>query len=462
VARVALASHFAHQWTAPDETYFTAVKRLPPGRVMRVTGRGRAIVRYWDPAPPEEPVRWINEGPQERFGELFGQAVGRCLELGRAAVYLSGGLDSVSVTAMAADRSRGRGLPMPLALSVVPADPSVSEEAIQRAVAAELGLPQVLLPFEQVVGPQGVIQAALELSAGWPWPLMHPGDVVFYNLGREGTRRGGQVLMTGMGGDEWLAVSPLYTADLLRAMDVAGLYRLIGVSLRSYRGGPVAALRTVLWLHGIRPLLSTAARTLAPGALRRHRHRRISRRIPGWVAPDPALRRELEDRLARKVSDGMDAPEPAWRCQGAVRGLLETELEDDFEKGRRLGARVLHPFWDADLVDFMYRVPPALLSEHGLTKSLVRWTLARRFPGLGFERQRKLVLYTFYKERLLAEGPAAWRKMGSASSLADLGIIDAPALDKAMAAIFSGAATHQFPHIWDALNLEAWVRPRVE
>ena len=85
-------------------------------------------------------VRWADEEELENFDALLDQAVDRCLALGPTAIYLSGGLDSISVAAVATDRARNRGLNDPLALSLHFPEPQSNEEKVQRGVARELGL----------------------------------------------------------------------------------------------------------------------------------------------------------------------------------------------------------------------------------------------------------------------------------------------------------------------------------
>src|SRR5207248_4584102 len=104
---------------------------------------------------------WIAEDELGRFDALLEQTVERYLALGPAAVYLSGGLDSVTVAAVAAGSSLRKGLPAPWALSLAFPDAECNEEAIQRSVAADLGLPHVLLPFDAAVGAHGLLRSAL-------------------------------------------------------------------------------------------------------------------------------------------------------------------------------------------------------------------------------------------------------------------------------------------------------------
>jgi asparagine synthase (glutamine-hydrolysing) len=128
VSRTALADYMAHRPHVPEETFFEAVKRVSPGHAMRVKGKDRHDYRYWNPVPDVTDVDWVSEDELGRFDELLDQAVNRCLQLGPVGIFLSGGLDSVSVAAVAADNSRRMGLPDPLALSLIFPSPEVNEE----------------------------------------------------------------------------------------------------------------------------------------------------------------------------------------------------------------------------------------------------------------------------------------------------------------------------------------------
>ncbi len=100
----ALLEYMTFQNFFTDRTLFRGARLLPAGTMLTVEADGRhAATRYWDyaftepsrPAPPEDYV--------EELDRLFCQAVSRQLisdvEVG---AYLSGGLDSGSITAIAA------------------------------------------------------------------------------------------------------------------------------------------------------------------------------------------------------------------------------------------------------------------------------------------------------------------------------------------------------------------------
>ena len=142
---LAIADHLCHRWPKLESTYFEAVRRLPGGYALRVHEGRRTVARYWDPIPPGRPIDYISEEEAGRFTELLDQAVDRCLPGGPAAIYLSGGLDSVSVAALAQEQLRDRDAGPLLALSLVFEHPDANEEDTQRAVATRLGLPQKIV-----------------------------------------------------------------------------------------------------------------------------------------------------------------------------------------------------------------------------------------------------------------------------------------------------------------------------
>jgi asparagine synthetase B (glutamine-hydrolysing) len=462
VSRSALADHLLQGYPGKlDETYFAAVRRVPPGHALRAGRGSRRVYRYWDPAPPELPVRWAREDELERLEALLRRAVGRCLELGPTGVYLSGGLDSATVAVLAADGCRGSGLPLPLALSLVFPDPGCNEEPVQRLVAARLGLPQIVASFSDAVGERGLLAAALRLSSEWPSPLLNLFEPGFQHLGAEARRRGCRVVMSGGGGDEWLALSPDYARDLVRKWDARGVYRLWDARRRYLPLPPLSVLRSIVWRAGVRPILRDAAARRMPRALGAYRRRASSEWIPQWLAPDPRLRRELHERT-------QPAPPGREHYLGEKRRTLDHPLEalvmeESFAAGQRLGVRMLQPLWDAGVVDLLYRTPPEMLNWGGREKGLVRGLLAPRFPELGREWVKTVFMDGFLKSVILREGPEAWRGLGGTPALAEAGVVDPERLRSFVDGCLSdpGRPAHQIGRIWNILSLEAWLRPRL-
>jgi asparagine synthase (glutamine-hydrolysing) len=463
--RAALADHLCHRWPDRDGTYFDAVKRVRTCHALVIEGGTRRLDRYWDPAPPGEPMNWIGEDELDRFGDLFDQAVNRCLGFGPTGIFLSGGFDSVSVAAVATENCRMRGLPAPLALSVAFPHPDCNEEAVQTGVANELGLEQIMLPLEDAVRPNGLMQAACALQAGRSAPMLTYYAPPYFQLAEAARARGYNAVLTGGGGDEWLCVTPLLAADLITKGDVRGLIRHTKSMQRSFNLPARTVWRNSLWVYGLRQLLGSAAgftlRRVAPGRLQSYRRRKVASVPPEWLAPDATLRDELEHR---NLEAWPERPTDGWYRHDLRNGLdhavTAMEMEEFFENARITGVRTLCPYMDADLVDFLYRVPPELLDRGGRSKGLVRHEVARRFPELGFERHKKVSAISYSRSVVLEEGERAWRASGGTPALEELDVIDEQAFERELRTILADRHEDSY-RLWDVLNLEAWTRTRI-
>jgi asparagine synthetase B (glutamine-hydrolysing) len=458
--RAALADHLCSRWPDPGETFYTFVRRVPPGHALHDVNGHRRVYRYWDPAPLDRPVDWVERDELERFADLMTAAVNHGLDNGPGGIFLSGGLDSVSVAAVAADESKRRRMRELIALSIAfPHD--VNEEEVQRGAAASLGLQHVLLPFYDAVGERGLLPGALEASAASPAPLFNVWEPAYRSLVEAGVNHGCRVIFTGGGGDEWLTVGPFLAADLLLRGDVVGLYRLWANVQRSYRLSRLVNLKGILWTFGLRPILSLAAEKFAPFALDAYRRRHKRELTPEWVAPDPDLRREILERPDENIASaarGFYIREGRMQLDHAI---VSMEMEELFATGRRAGVAMRMPFWDADLVDFLYRTPPDLLNDGGRSKGLVRGMLDSRFPDLGFERHKKLLATNFFTYMMAQDGPEAWRTMKGPFALEDAGVVDKAHVHSLVEAAFGGKSPRQASIMWNLMSLEAWVRPRV-
>lgn len=460
-----LADHLCEHWRAPEETYFEAVRRVPPGCALRVDRAGRSLFRHWDPVAADARLEWVREDQLDQFDALLDQALRRCLRLGPAGIFLSGGLDSVSIAAVAADQARREELPLPWALSLAFPDPESNEEVVQQGVARGLGLPQELITFTDALGTRPLLAAALDLSAELPSPLLNIWLPAYLQLAERGRRHGCRVILTGSGGDEWLTVGPGHAADLLRAGDLAGLRALVDSAARSYRVPRRLLVYDLVWANGLRLWLGERAgqvvRRLLPRAFAARRRRLIRQEIPAWVAPDPALRRRLEARAAEYIPrDESSSFYLREASQCLRRTLLAMEKEEHFETGRPLGMRVLHPYWDVDLVEFLLRTPPRFILQGGRTKGLVRRAMARRFPGLGFGGQKKVVAVEYFKSIMGAEGEVAWQRLDGMSALAALGLVDVPALRALLTEGLGRRGERLLSMVCNAFLLEAWLRAR--
>jgi len=432
--RPALADHLCFRWPDPQETFFAAVRRVLPGWRAVISGARLRLNRCWDPAPEDTPIQWLTDEEAAGFDELFERAVDRCLRNGPTAIFLSGGLDSISVAAVATDRARRIGQKPPLALSLGFPDPACDERAVQASIARELGLRQYLLDMDEAVGPRPLFEQALELNSTLSAPILNIWAPAYLALARRAVRDEIRLILTGEGGDEWLTVTPYLAADLIRRGEFGELVRFLEARRRSYSHHPLALAHNALWKFGLRPLASLALDRMMPKAYRANRLKRVLDSDPSWVAPDGELR--AEQRRRAEIGIAPRQPKQGLYVRAGRSALDHTlvawQAEERYQLGKRVGVRFLQPFWDPDLVEMLYRVPPRILNQGGRAKGLVRGMVARRFPGLGFEGHRKVEATSFYQSIILREGPAVAKELIDFSALSRLGVLDGRAASSAV------------------------------
>lgn len=454
--RLAIADHLCKRWPDRSETYFASVRRVPSGHLLRVSGGTVTIRRYW--TVEIDQIDWVPDRELERFDALLDQAVSRVLSP-TSGVFLSGGFDSVSVAAVAADLARRHGVKLPHALSLAFPDPACDEAAIQGRVAETLGLPFDLLPFFDAAGPDGLLAGGLALGRTLDAPLLNIWVPAYLSLIRRARAAGVDTIMTGEGGDEWLGTSPFLAADLIRRGRLGGLVNVVRTWRRSYRQTWPTILRGVIWTFGVRPLVGMWGHRLAPARWDARRARKAIAGQPAWFVADRVLARRQFERAIDNLTPA-DPPHGFYRREGltSLENTLQARMfEEQFQIGAANRVRYAHPYWDPDLVTHLRRVRPERLDAGQRSKALVRQTLARRFPALGFERQRKAEATAFFAGIVGRQGAPLAHRISQFRGLAGLGLVD-PARARAFLQTALLGSAVDVGTAWNLVNMEVWVR----
>jgi asparagine synthetase B (glutamine-hydrolysing) len=472
INRAAVVDYLTDYWPRLQETFYEAVKRIPPGSMMRSRAGSESVERYWNPKIAEKESDWVDENDAARFDQLLTAAVDRSLQAGQAGIFLSGGLDSVGVAAVAADLAAARGLPPPQALSLAFRNSEADEEDRQRAVARQLGLPQLVVPYQDPSNSEGSLRPVFDLNRVSSFPLMNPWLPRYNYLAERGKELGCRTILTGSGGDEWFGISPFLAGDLLRSLDLVAFNRLRRVTHRSFKQSPFKQAWELAWRFGVRPMIRAEVvqrlQRMSPGTLAAVRRRKFRKSLPSWLALDSKLFGQTLDRFA--TSETFVARESGayglYFAESKVtldHPIVSWELEEWFENCRRINITYSHPYYDLELVELLWRTAPSVLTRGGYSKGLLRESVARRFPGLGFEKQKKVEVCDLFVSNVRREGPVIWKELGGAKALEKLGIVDSARVNGALQGMLA-SRTNIHPDASKAfalMNLEYWLRPRI-
>lgn len=458
VDRLQLAQHLTGQWVDPDRTYYRAIQRLPARTLLRYRRGREERVTYWH--RPTERLPEATPEEVEQFFPTLERAVERAIGRHRPGIFLSGGLDSISVAAVMAKLSV-----RPTALSLTFPHPDMDESHTQKEVARTLGFPIILLSQEKALHRSSALEAYLEMTYNWPSPILSFWYPSFYALALKGREAGCRVILTGGGGDEWLGVGVGIAEDLLRGLHFKKLYDFWRATHSSFASSTWFDFRLVFWTFGLRSLLSTLVKEqlyrVAPESFLRMTRGRMHKYLPDWVVPDKQLRDELLDRMVDNYKHKINL-----YTHLQSRYLLDSQLyfehplsslehEQVYEMGERTGVCIKAPYMDSDLVDLLRRTPPEILNRQGRLKGLIRGMMREYFPQLNLQNQKKLITTRFYQSLLQQQIPNILKSFEPLKKLCDLGLVDSKRLG-----MYKERVSPDLELLYslrEVLNLESWL-----
>ena len=377
----ALLAHPAFRDAAPDQAAayqllqfeclpgqssgWTGISKLRPGTMLRFADGRAEVTEYWRPhigsAPPVQDAEAIN-----RLDTLLQRAVERqCVADVPLGVFLSGGLDSSLLTAMAA-----RINPDITAFTVQVGGHGFDETPYAIQVARHLGVAHEVVRLDDA----DVLAAADALQATLSEPLADSSLLPTWLVCRAARQRM-TVALGGDGADELFAGYPNFQAQRL-----AGLMRLLpaasGTALSAALGRLPGRAGYMSWPFKLAQLSQGFGQ--AP-----------SRQSAYWMAPfGPAAMARLwsadvdQDAL---LGQAFPAIEPHPGADTLLRSFLTGYLPDNIlMKTDRAamfnGLEVRAPFLDRDLAEYASALPTRLKLRGGVGKWALKQVARRYLP----------------------------------------------------------------------------------
>ncbi len=370
-----LSRFFTFEYIPAPSSIFTAIKKLLPGHIMTVRDGKSEIRRYWDVhyAEAEIQARPEAEYAEEIAARLRESVRMRLLSDVPLGVFLSGGIDSSTVTALMSETAGGRIKTFSIGFK----EKTFDELDYARMIAERFGTAhtEFVVDSTQVAGLVPTLMEYLDE------PLADASIVPTYVISKL-ARQYVTVALAGDGGDELFG-----GYDTYKAFKVARMYRKIPGFLRKGLIGPAvrrlpASEKRLSFEFKAKKFVAGAeypfeiANTLWWGAYSpAQKNRLFSPALRGCLSADPFA------PVAAQAA-GTNAADPLDRLAYLD---LKLYLQDDLlvkvdrmSMANSLEIRV--PFLDYTFVEFAATVPSQLKLKGFTSKYILKKAMASRLP----------------------------------------------------------------------------------
>ena len=451
-----LAEYLAFGYVTGQETMFSGIRKLKPGHILEVSEQADLYIeRYWDLAIEPESQSCGRDYYVGTYRELLEGAVQSHLmsdvPLG---TFLSGGLDSSAVAAMAT-KIRGEQIKT---FAVGYGGSDTREHVFDElGYAREVAKHIVSDHYEVRLGRNEFFSSLPRLVWHEDEPIVWPSSVALFTVARL-ARQHVTVVLTGEGSDETLAGYTRYAWTLMNArMDSA------------YRACTTTEIR-----HSIAGLLE--AGPLGASLHRRLHHTFLLRDGNSWPsfyydnffsAFSEAEQRELltPDVLVSAGNAYLGSMKAWERGQGELlHRMLYADInsyliellmkQDQMSMAASIESRV--PFLDHELVEFTAKIPARYFIRGMGGKQILKKAVEDLLPRSVIYR-KKMGFPTPWEHWLAGATLDALERMLLASRSMDRSLFRKQAIQRIFAEHRSRRRDHS-NRIWRLLNLEIWQR----
>jgi asparagine synthase (glutamine-hydrolysing) len=442
-----IAEHLAGVVTSRTETLFEGILRLPAAHRLVADANGIRTSQYWAPDLTAE-LKLANAGEYvDQVRELVERAVAARLRVGGGvAVSLSGGLDSSSITGVAASLCARRAVAASHVSTFSLVGEGIDEGAYSNQVAERWRLDATNVPVAPLS--PGALADEARLFGDVP---NTPNAAYTDRLRQSASSRGLHVVLNGGGADDWFGISRANYADQLKQLRIASLAHRLRLDAREedFMGWPAAAKATI-W-----PVVPGPIRSAARLLLRRGR-------TPDWIDRGFAARTQLRERLERHaVPLPYSSHERYDTWHQSVSGAAVHHYEQFERSSARAGVDTWFPFFDRRVIEFGLAVPAALRWHDGRPKEVLRRAMAPYLPQSVADRRTNPAGTHLILLGLEGEGG---RALFERMRIAEFGWVDAAALlrrfDRAQALCAAGDPRYHWLAItlWHVAAIELWAR----
>lgn len=361
-----LAGFLAMQFDSLETTFYRGIRRLPPAHSLCITRDAVQLNRYWELDISKE----LRLGSDDEYAEAFRAELTRAVRvrLGRDPVgsFLSGGLDSSSISAVAGRLLAETNRPPLHTFSGI--FPSLSGRDLRRiderhyaqAVVSSGRFAPHWIEADRLNPLEGLENVVRSCAQPFIAPNMYLHRAV-YEAAREA---GVRVLLDGIDGDSTVS----HGLEALREWALHGRWvRLLReCRMLSRRSLATHSGKMVLWKYAISPILRNA---------------KLPDPNPSYLNADFVRRTNLLERVRSNMATMArqeKLPARERHRLGMTSPLYPYILELADATAAGSGVEVRYPFFDRRLMEFCLSLPATQKLRDGWT----RWVLRRAMEGI--------------------------------------------------------------------------------
>jgi len=370
---------YFHMVPSPQSVY-QGLNKLPAAHYLEFSGGKLEIFRYWTPSFQQKSSKSFSAMGAELKNQLRGAVERSLVGTSSAGTFLSGGLDSSTVTGMLAEITDGACPAYAIGFDQEGYDEMEFARNTARHFDVNLR--------EYYVTPQDVVDELPTIATSYDEPFGNSSALPAYFCGKRAREDGIDCLFAGDGGDEIFAGNERYAKQ-----QTFGLYSKLPGVLRNAILEPAISLLPDSFALGNKAK-SYIAQANIPLPDRLQTYNYLNRMPPSEIFADSFLRAvDIESplRLQRQTYHSLEDTSDLNRM--LYLDWQYTLADNDLRKVNRMcaiaGIGVRYPMLDEELVDFSCQLPDNWKLKRGSLRHFFKESLTGWLPEATINKKKQ-------------------------------------------------------------------------
>ena len=413
------------------DTMYDEIHSLPPAHILILKQEKIELRRYWFPEKIKINHTLTFDIAQEKFNKLFEKAVYNRLDSSSiTGIELSGGLDSSSIAVIA--NKYNDTYPI-ISYSMVFGEYKCDETKYIQSVLNKTSIENIMCNSHNIdFKTKYNLDYLYQINPVWP---NFVNSAVKLPLIQKIKEKNINIVLTGLGGDETLSGSMSVILDYYKSSKWKDLW----IELKYYNFNP-----KVIYRYLLIPLLSNTQKRVIKRILNflHIGNYQISTVNDEIVGTDKYISLEQSDHIRAITSKYFSF----WTNANFLNALQQFDIE------------YRHPFYDTELIEFLFSLPPGYRYKEGISKRLLREGMKDLLSEEVYSRNDKAEFSEIVYNQIQAiDLDVFWKN----KYISTLGIVSENEIEETIIKFKNLTSNNDYTIItplWRLINLEKWYR----